>query len=265
MATAGASRGPGPERAHLARIPASGTVRLDAEEGHHLVRVRRARPGDEVVLFDGRGGSFLARLTDARPEGPTLEVLSPYPDREPPRVVTVASAVPGPSRLDDLVSTLAELGASAFVPLRCARSERDGAELVERRRDRLERLVREAAKVSGRSRFLSIDAPRTPAELLAGTAAGARAESPGGGGGVPRGELVLLDPDPTAPALGALLRGGGSPIRAVTLLVGPEGGFTDGEVAAARAAGVQLASVSACALRTEVAAIAAAAIALGEA
>ncbi len=256
MATAGAARGPGPERAHLDRIPASGPARLDAEEGHHLVRVRRARVGDEVVLFDGRGGSSLARLLDARPEGPTLEVIGPYPDREPSRAVTVACAVPGPSRLDDLVSTLAELGVTAFTPLRCARSERDATDVVERRRERLERLVREAAKVSGRSRFLRLEASRTPAEVWAGAS--------GGAGG---GTVVLLDPDPKAPALASLLRElrePDGPRGPLTLLVGPEGGFTDPEIAAARGAGVRLASVSACALRTEVAAIAAAAVALGE-
>ena len=260
MATAGASRGSGPERAHLARIPAAGTARLDADEGHHLLRVRRARVGDEVVLFDGRGGSFLARLLDARPEGPTLEIVGPYPDREPARPVTVASAVPGPSRLDDLVTTLAELGVTAWIPLDAARAARDAADAVERRRDRLERLVREAAKVSGRSRFLRIEAPRTPAQIWGGAAGAAVGGTAGGGGG---GTIVLLDPDPAAPTLASVLRESAAASGPATLLVGPEGGFTEAEVAAARDAGVRRASVSACALRTEVAAIAAAAIALG--
>jgi 16S rRNA (uracil1498-N3)-methyltransferase len=69
---------------------------------------------------------------------------------------------------------------------------------------------------------------------------------------------VLLDTDPELPGLPSVLAAAASPL----LLVGPEGGFTDEEVAACRGAGVPGASLGACALRTEIAAVAAAAVAL---
>jgi 16S rRNA (uracil1498-N3)-methyltransferase len=244
VATAGGARGPGPERAFAARLPESGTVRLDAEEGRHLVRVRRTRVGDAVVLFDGRGGTRLGRLVDADPSGPAVEVVGPYPDREPTRRVAVASAFPGAGRADDLVVALAECGVDRLVPLRCERQAVDPDDLLRRRADRFERLAREAAKVNGRSRCLRVEAPRAPADVAA---------APGEGG-----RALLLDPDPSLPRVVSLLPS----IQAPVLLVGPEGGFTDGEIHAILALGVPAACLWECALRTETAAVAAAALAL---
>ena len=248
MATAGRSRGPGPERAFASPLPTSGEVRLDREEGHHLVRVRRARVGDEIVLFDGSGATRLARLADERAEGPTLEIVSDYPDREPSVKVAVAAALPAASRSDDLVAALAELGVHTLVPLSTARGMPDLAPFLERRRSRFERLVLEAAKVNGRSRFLRIEAPRGLAELAAWGGASAEGWAP-----------ILLDTDPDAPSLSALVL----TVPAPLLVVGPEGGFTDEEIETWRRSGGPVASLGACALRTEAAAAAAAAIALG--
>ena len=246
MATAGSTRGAGPERAYIAAIPSSGTVRLDAEEGHHLVRARRARVGDAVVLFDGRGASVLARLLDADAKAPSLAIVGPYPDREPARAVTIASAVPGPSRLDDLVTSLAELGVTTWVPLLCERSDRDAVEGLTRRRERLDRLVREAAKVSGRSRVLDIGAPTVLSDITRRS---------------PASDVFLLDPDPTVPTLISSLQSM-PPTAPVLALVGPEGGFTELELRWADGTGVRRVSLTACALRTELAAIAAAVISL---
>lgn len=246
MATAGSTRGPGPERAYLAAIPRTGSVRLDAEEGHHLVRVRRARVGDEVVLFDGRGASVRARLLDVEARGPALAIEGPYPDREPARAVTISAAVPGPSRLDDLVTSLAELGVTTYAPLLCERSDRGAVLGLARRRHRIDRLVREAAKVSGRSRFLNVSEPVAFESVLAGA---------------PGRATFLLDPDPSAPPFAELLRltPGEAP---VTAIIGPEGGFTEAEIRSAQGAGVRRVSLGACALRTELAAVVAAALAL---
>ena len=248
MASRGDARGGGPERAFLAALPETGTVRLDREEAHHLVRVRRVRAGDEVVLFDGRGGTRRGRLVDADPVSASVEILGAYPDREPRREVTVACALPASGRADDLVAALAELGVSRLVPLACRRGAADAALSVGRRRERFERLVREAAKVNGRSRFLAIEEVRAPREAV------------GLPGARPYADLcVLLDTDPALPRLTTALGGGEAPCL---LLVGPEGGFTDEEAEEVRGAGAGLASLGTCVLRTETAAVAAAAVAL---
>jgi 16S rRNA (uracil1498-N3)-methyltransferase len=248
MASRGDARGGGPERAYHATLPETGSVRLDREEAHHLVRVRRVRAGEEVVLFDGRGGSKRGRLLDADAGGATVEVLAPYPDREPRRAVTVACALPASGRADDLVVALAELGVSRLVPLACRRGAADAADAAKRRHERFERLVREAAKVNGRSRFLSIEDVRAPRDAV------------GVPGRRPFADLcVLLDTDPALPRLPAAL---GDATAPCLLLVGPEGGFTDEEAAEVRGAGARLASLGTCVLRTETAAVAAASVAL---
>ena len=249
MATAGKARGVGPERAYHRPLPASGVVRLDADEGRHLVRVRRARVGDPVALFDGLGATRLARLLDERAEGPSLEILSDYPDREPHRRVGVAVALSGAGRADDLVAALAECGVTVLVPLETARGVRDPNHLSARRRERWERLTREAAKVNGRSRLLRVEDPVEISSLPSYAAAASPPWTP-----------VLLDTDPALPPLSRLLLGIVCPL----LLVGPEGGFAPEEAAELARAGVPAGSLGACALRTETAAVAAAAIALGD-
>jgi 16S rRNA (uracil1498-N3)-methyltransferase len=244
MATLGAGRGAGPERAWHAPLPAAGEVTLAPEESAHLVRVRRVRAGEEVVLFDGAGATRRARLVAADPRAAVLRIEGDAPDREPARALVLAVSPPEPARADDLVQALAWLGVTRLVPLLCERTPRGRAELVLRRRARWERLAREAAKGSGRSRLLAVAEPRSLAHLLA--------EPPAEG-------LVLLDPDPAAiPLLRALPEGRAAP----WLLVGPEGGFTSAEVGAATRVGAAVARLSATALRVELAALAAASVAL---
>jgi 16S rRNA (uracil1498-N3)-methyltransferase len=240
MATAGGGRGPGPERAYASPLPDRGLVTLSAEESAHLVRSRRAAAGDAVVLFDGRGASRAGRVAAADPRAAVVEVLGPAPDREPGRRVTLAVSLPEAGRTDDLVSVLAELGVAVLIPLSCARTPAGRLDRLDRRRERWARLAREAAKVSGRSRLLEVADARDLASL------------PGPG-------TVLLDPDPARPSLAEALR---PDAKDPVLAVGPEGGFTEAEVDALLARGGRAARLTVTALRTEVAAAAAAAVAL---
>jgi 16S rRNA (uracil1498-N3)-methyltransferase len=244
MATHGGARGTGSERAWHAPLPAAGRVTLDADESAHLVRVRRVHVGESVVLFDGAGVTRRARLVVADPRAAALEVEGDAEDREPTRALTLAVSPPEPARADELVQSLAWLGVTRLVPLLCERTPRGRGDLVLRRRTRWERLAREAAKGNGRSRLLVVGAPTALTTLLA-------APPPEG--------LVLLDPDPGArPLLGALP--GTRPFP--WLLVGPEGGFTAAEVTAAGRVGANVARLGPTALRVELAAIAAASVAL---
>jgi 16S rRNA (uracil1498-N3)-methyltransferase len=169
------------------------------------------------------------------------------PDREPARALTLAVSPPEPPRADDLVQALAWLGVSRLVPLVCERTPRGRADLAVTRRARWDRLVREAAKGNGRSRVLEVVEARTLAGLT-------QAPPPEG--------LVLLDPDPQAPPLATRIPAQG-PLP--WLLVGPEGGFTASEVAAAQQVGATVARLTQTALRVELAAVAAASVALGNA
>lgn len=245
MATAGATRGSGPERAWCASLPAHGEVTLDAEESAHLVRVRRVAAGAEVVLFDGQGRTCRARLLAADARRARLEVLGEAADRQPARALVVAASIPEPSRADALVEGLAWLGVARWVPLACERTPAGREELPARRAERWQRIAREAAKGNGCSRLLEVASPQALQGVLAA---------------LPPAGAVLLDPDPAVPALLACLAPAGD---LPWLLVGPEGGFVAGELEAAARAGVARARLGSTALRVEQAALAAAAQALG--
>lgn len=254
MATRADGRGAGPERAFCRPLPTSGTVRLSPDESRHLVRARRVRVGDEVVLFDGEGVSVRGRLaSEGDREGrAAVDVAGPGPARIPRRDIAVAAAFPGAGRADDLVALLAEVGVSVLVPLATERAEVDPAEVLSRRRERFLRLTVEAAKVNGCARTMAILDPLSVADVAAAERAGQSSVSGSGH------RAILLDTDPALPSLGEVLRSRPKPL----LLVGPEGGFSDSEVALLTGAGVPAASVSGLALKTEVAAMAAASIAL---
>lgn len=240
MATAGAGRGPGPERVFARPLPAGGEVVLDEAESAHLVRARRARVGDPLVLFDGEGVARRGRLRVADARAARVAIEGEAPDRAPGRVVRLAVALPEMGRADRMVAMLAELGVAELAPLLAARSDPRRAGQAARRAPRWARLAREACKVNGCARALRLAPALALEEALA------------------RGAL-LLDPDPAAPPLGGVLaavRGEG------WLLVGPEGGFGAQELEAARAAGVPVARLGRPALRVETAAVAAAAVAL---
>jgi 16S rRNA (uracil1498-N3)-methyltransferase len=226
------------ERFFLQTPPAGGRAVLTGDEARHLARVLRAKPGDAVTLFDGCGRSWRARVETLGRGEVTLEVGEPAesPPARPP-AVTLAVALPKGERQKWLVEKLTELGVATLVPLVTVRGV---AEATPGAIERLTRGVIEACKQCGRDRLLEIGGPLTVAEIVAATPAGALGvvADPAGG---------PLDAVPWREA------------AAVIGLVGPEGGFTAEELAAAAAAGWPQVAVGPHVLRIETAAVALAA------
>ena len=215
---------------------------LDGPEAHHLATVCRLRPGDEVCLFNGDGHEYPARITHAARREITLEILAAEaPLRELPFPLEVAAPLPKGDRSQFLIEKLTELGVTNFVPLTCARSN---AHPRDSKRDRLERYVIEASKQCGRNVLMTID---EPADWETYCACGNLAEL-----------RVLAHPHQAMP-LPTLLREAIS----TRVAVGPEGGFTDDEVALAAKHGWQTVSLGSRILRVETAAIVLAAMAIG--
>jgi 16S rRNA (uracil1498-N3)-methyltransferase len=226
------------ERFFLAAAPVGNRAVLTGDEARHLSRVLRGQPGDEVVVFAGTGVEWPARIVRIARDEVELELADPTTDpvRPGPRR-TLAVALPKGERQKWLVEKLTELGVDRLVPLVTTRGV---AEATEAARGRLERGVIEACKQCGRNRLMEIAAPHTIAELLAAEAAA---------------QAILADPH--APPLdAAAVR---DPGREIVGLVGPEGGFTGDEIAAAERAGAIRAGLGPHILRVETAAIALAA------
>jgi len=226
------------ERFFTSIPPGDGRAILTGDEARHLAKVLRAREGDAVVLFDGRGRSWPARV--ARIGRDSVDLDTGPVEIEPDFAgvgLTLAVALPKGDRQKWMVEKLTELGVVRLVPLT---TDRGVAEATDGARARLERTVIEACKQCGRNSLMEIAAGQTLAELLSIRNAAVHfvIAHPGGG-----------PLDAAVPATATRVIG----------LVGPEGGFTDDEVATAERAGAVRVSLGPHILRVETAAIALAA------
>jgi 16S rRNA (uracil1498-N3)-methyltransferase len=223
------------DRYFVERVQADRAL-LTGPEAHHLLHVLRARPGDEVTLLDGTGWEYMARLERVSRSEATLAVLSRREiDRESRPPLVLAVALPKGERQRWLVEKAVELGVAELVPLETARSvARPDAGAVAR----LRRTVIEASKQCGRNRLMAIAEPRPwPAFLASAPGEPRLLAHPGG---APLRELIAgRNPQPTS----------------VCGAIGPEGGFTDEEVAAGLAAGWRTVDLGPRTLRVETAAL----------
>ena len=226
----------------VASLPAPGELaRVAAPEAAHA-RARRLAEGETVVLIDGSGREALARVVRVGRDGCEARcesVADAAPDAAVPLHLLVAAV--RPERLGWIAEKAAELGAARLTIVQTERTQSFRAQ--EGLIARLERIVRESAKQSGASRFTAVDGPVELADSLGGSGSG-------GENGSPRGSRLILDPagEEFPPRL---------PAEPAAILVGPEGGFTGAEIAAARAAGWRAVALPAGVVRAETAAIAA--------
>ena len=210
---------------------------LTGAEAQHLTRVMRAQVGDEVTLFDGSGAEFSARITSVNRSGVDLAIVGRREiDRELPRPLTLAVALPKGDRQKVLVEKLVELGVARLIPLL---TDRGVAQPVEAARERLTRSVIEASKQCGRNRLMEVTDPLAVAELASSTTATA----------------LRLVADPRGEPLAEVHTVAGDLVAAV----GPEGGFTEAELSVFDRAGWDRVSLGPRILRIETAAMAIAA------
>ncbi len=220
---------------HLPELPAPGAASLSGNIAHHLARVLRVRVGESVLLGDGRGSTATATITAVQKQLVAVELgeICKAPPLQP--ALTLAFAVPRPSRADWLVEHATEVGVQSFQPLWTERSRPQGL-----RADRWRKVATAAAGQCARAWLPEVHEPIELAQLLAQPPAGAR---------------LLADTDGEPLDLPAAT-------TAATLLVGPEGGFSPQEREAAAAAQFTTVKFGAHILRTETAALVGAGILL---
>jgi 16S rRNA (uracil1498-N3)-methyltransferase len=230
-----------------------GPVQLDGAEAHHLAGVRRFRVGDAVVLFNGDGVEYPATVTEVAKRSVVLDISEPRQTSvEVGRTIEVAAPLPKGDRTAFLIEKLTELGVTSFVPLRTERSVIDpGAGKLEK----LERAVIEASKQCGRNTLMTIEPPTDwgdyvlPREDESRWIALPSEPDERRGLSPPYSDERV---DATCPAGINPAARQKSPVR---LVVGPEGGFTAGEVAVALDKGWRRVSLGPRILRVETAAL----------
>lgn len=221
---------------------------MSGDEAHHLVNVVRVRVGEEVALFDGSGSEARARLTGTKRREAELEILALETiDREPARSLTLACALPRASRMDFMVEKCCELGVARFMPIVTQRSVVDPIKRQDNHLRKWRRTAIEAAKQSGRTRLTEISAAVTFDSALSAHGTGD----------------VRLIASPGQDAASFSQRADAiSPRKSVFVMIGPEGGFTDDEIALALVGACEQVSLGTRILRVETAAIAIASVLL---
>jgi 16S rRNA (uracil1498-N3)-methyltransferase len=215
------------------------SVRLGETEAHHAVGVLRLAVGDEVIVFDGRGLEANGRIVEIRSGDVIIAVDQARQIPLPVKNLTLAVATPKGERADWMVEKCAELGVTRLIPLR---TERGQVSPGKAKLDRWRRKADEAAKQSSQARTLLVEDEMTIPSLLSTV----------------HGSVLFGDRDAEQALLDALKSTDQQ--KDAVLLIGPEGGFTDGETSAMKAAGGRPIRLAESILRVETAAVAAASV-----
>lgn len=224
-------------------LAAARVVDLPESVAHHAGRVLRLRSGDPLILFNGDGGEYTARIIDIERTRVSAEILQWQDcERESPLAVTLVQALQAGEKMDSTIQKAVELGVRRIVPVFSRRSvlRLDGERAV-RRLQHWRGVIAAACEQCGRNRLPEIDAPESLECWLARP---------------PEAGVVRLMLAPNAERCLATLPGAASG-REVELLIGAEGGLAAEERELAESTGFVPVRLGPRILRTETAGLAA--------
>lgn len=220
-------------------------VDLNKDQAHYLGRVLRLKPAQNVVLFNGQGGEHLCEVSELDSKSGRISIQSfRDTDAESPIDICLALGLSKGDRFDWAIQKATELGVTTIQPLFTQRSEvRLAGNRQEKKLVHWRGIARSATEQSGRTRIPDLLLPRSIGEYLAE--------------GVEDCKLIL-DPNVSSSLIDdeQLQKG----VSSISVMVGPEGGFEEQEVAHANNHGYRSVHIGPRVLRTETAPIAALAV-----
>lgn len=216
------------------------SVTLPEAVAHH-VQVVRLAPGDAITVFNGEGGEYTAILTTIEKKRVSAELKAFAPqDVELPYALTLAQALPEGTKMDWIIEKAVELGACAITPLAARRCVvRLSAERAEKKLAHWQAIIVAASEQSGRNRLAQLGQLNDFKDWI---------------GQQDMHRRVILTPR-ASESLASWARH--QPPQALTLMIGPEGGFSEEEEALAVRHGALALSMGPRILRTETAGLAA--------
>ena len=232
------------------------TIRLNAEESAHCVRVLRHRVGDEIGVMDGQGTMLWCVLEDASPSAAIARIVRREPGfgSHPYHLTLAVCPTKNMDRYEWMAEKATEIGVDVLAPVIGERSERKVCKT-----ERLERLVLSAAKQSLKAAVPVVSQPVSVLDFIAAYSGTPSVPSGVTPSGITGGTLKLIaycfegEKVSIKDALAA------SQLKNVVVLIGPEGDFSPKEVAAALCAGFKPVHLGPSRLRTETAALVSAA------
>jgi len=220
-----------------APLRAGSVCTLSEDAAHHAIHVLRLREGEEVTLFNGRGGEYAARIASIQRLRIAIDLLEHRQvERESPLRVTLVQGVSAGEKMDSTVRKAVELGVAEVQPVLATRSvARPKGERADSRRTHWQKVAIAACEQCGRNRIPAVQPLTSVGDYRPG-----------------EGMKVLLSPQARLKFSAAL-----KDATAFILAAGPEAGFTAEEEAAFVAAGFVPVSLGPRVLRTETASVAA--------
>ena len=217
-----------------------GTATITGDDAHHISRVLRMKAGDALSLCDGAGNEYDAVITSVSPEAVVCALGERHAsEAESPVRVTLLQCLPKTGKMELIVQKCTELGVFAIVPVVSSRCVVVPNKDYDKKRERYNRVALEAAKQSRRGMIPSV-LPLTELKKI----------------DVKAFDLFLVAyEDENTVSLKQALRAAKSP-QSIALLIGPEGGLEEAEVAQLVKAGAKSVSLGPRILRTETAGMA---------
>lgn len=207
---------------------------------HHLVRVLRLEIGDDIVLFNGDGHDYTAKLLSAQKRGAEAEVIDRLQLRtESPLRITLVQGIARGEKMDLILQKATELGVAVIAPVITDRTEvkLDG-ERSDKKMNHWRGVLAAACEQCGRARLPEILEPQSLAKFAASDNNERR---------------LVLDPEADISLVDLRL----SAEMRISLAIGPEGGFSERDLAMLRAGGYEKVRLGPRILRTETAGMAA--------
>ncbi len=214
-------------------------IELVNEPAHILSRVLRLKPGQRVSLLDGQGGSRVSELISLKRNRAMLRVISVQTEARPDPEITLGYALPKGEKASEVIRRSVEWGVGRIV---FAESEFSVAKASFGQHHRWERVAQEAMRQSGNPYLPEIVGPVSFQELKRRTQADMK---------------LMFDTDRSAQGVTSIL---GNRPKTVSVLVGPEGGWSDSEREELEAEGFLKICLGPYVLRTENAALSAVAL-----
>jgi len=195
----------------------SGSPTLTGPDVKHIRTVLRLKPGDAVLLFDGQGWDYRARIETVTQKAVTLKVLERFSSiSECPVEITIGQALLKGRKMDRVVRQMTELGMVALIPVIARRSvPKPKRDRWLSRKKRWESIARESLKQCRRSQSLWVEPPTSFEEVLDKS---------------DTYDLRIIFHHDRTLTNAEVRPNSGEPMSRVLALVGPEGGFAPDEV-----------------------------------
>jgi 16S rRNA (uracil1498-N3)-methyltransferase len=192
-------------------LEAGTAVALGRQQSLYLASVLRKQPGDEVVLFNGRDGAWRGRLVSAAKKHVTIELVEQIEPQPPPADLWYGFAPLKAARLDYVIQKATEMGAAVIQPVITRRTQVS--------RVPIERMRANTIEAAEQCEVLNV--PEVRGEVGLERLLDEWTES--------QGERALVFADEASPSGSPIPTLGGLAARPIGLLIGPEGGFDEGE------------------------------------